>query len=62
MYRSNWQTTQTSNSFRHTREALKELEDCLEEAAERKDEVLQAVHALCGENNKQKRYQGEILC
>jgi predicted transcriptional regulator len=31
------------------------------EATARKDEILQAVHALCGANNKIKRYQGEIL-
>jgi len=31
------------------------------EATARKDEILQAVHVLCGKNNKIKRYQGELL-
>ena len=49
--------------FRYTPEVediILDLSDV--EVAERKDEVLQAVHALCGENNKLKRYKGEILC
>ena len=31
------------------------------EAVARKDEILQAVHVLCGGSNKIKRYQGEAL-
>ena len=32
-----------------------------EESAARKDEILTAVHVLCGENNQIKRYKGEVL-
>ena len=49
-----------AGKFRYT----PEVEDIIldlpyNEAFERKDEILQAVHCLCGENNKIKRYRGE---
>lgn len=49
--------------FRYT----PEVEDIVlniseDEAAARREEILQAVHFLCGENNTIKRYQGEELC
>ena len=48
--------------FRYT----PEVEDVIldlpqEEAVARKEEILQAVHALCGENNPIKRYKGEEI-
>ena len=48
--------------FRYT----PEIEDVIldisqDETAARKDEILQAVHALCGANNQIKRYQGEEI-
>ena len=50
----------------HFRNGPNDMEDIMldlpqEEAAARKDEILQAVHALCGMNNPIKRYQGEEL-
>ncbi|MDD4493106.1 MAG: hypothetical protein PHV32_01945 [Eubacteriales bacterium] len=49
--------------FRYT----PEVEDILldlsnNEAAERKDEIIKAVHVLCGATNKIKRHQGVELC
>ncbi len=49
--------------FRYT----PEVEDILldlpkNEAAARKDEIIKAVHVLCGANNKIKRHQGVELC
>jgi hypothetical protein len=48
--------------FRYT----PEIEDVIldlpdKEAIARKDEILQAVHVLCGKNNPIKKYQGVIL-
>jgi len=50
----------------HFRNGPNNVEDILldippDEAAERKDEILQAIHYLCGANNKIKRFQGEEL-
>ena len=48
--------------FRYTPEVEDVLLDLSQnEAAARKDEILQAVHVLCGANNQIKRYQGEDL-
>jgi len=48
--------------FRYTPEIEDIVLDLPErEAAKRKDEILQAVHYLCGTNNKIKRFQGEKL-
>jgi len=48
--------------FRYTPEVEDVILDLpTDEAATRKDEILKAVHVLCGGNNKIKRYQGEIL-
>jgi len=51
-----------AGKFRYTTE----VEDIIlripqKEAIAQKDEILQAVHFLCGKNNKIKRYQGEEL-
>jgi len=52
----------------HFRNGPNDMEDIIlhlpqEEAAARKDEILRAVHILCGKNNPIKRYQGvEIEC
>jgi hypothetical protein len=46
--------------FRYTPEVEDIILDIPEdEAASRKDEILQAVHVLCGANNPVKRYQGK---
>ncbi|MCL2816704.1 MAG: hypothetical protein FWD23_19055, partial [Oscillospiraceae bacterium] len=37
------------------------LEFAQDEAASRKDEILQAVHVLCGANTPIKRYQGKEI-
>ena len=48
--------------FRYTPEVEDVILDITqEEAVTRKDEILQAVHSLCGENNPVKRYCGEII-
>ena len=51
-----------AGKFRYT----PEIEDIMlnisdAEAAERKDEILQAVHDLCGANNPIRRYRGEEI-
>ena len=51
-----------AGKFRYTPEVedvILDLSD--DEAAARKDEILQAVYALCGANNKIKRYKGEEI-
>ncbi len=48
--------------FRYTPEVEDIIVDIQQEdAAARKDEILQAVHVLCGANNPIKRYQGEKI-
>jgi len=48
--------------FRYTPEVEDIIFDLSDDEADaRKDEILQAVHVLCGANNKIKRYRGEIL-
>ena len=48
--------------FRYTPEVEDVLVDLPErEASRRKEEIIRAVHVLCGENNQIKRYQGEEL-
>ena len=51
-----------AGKFRYTPEVedvILDLPDA--ETNARKDEILQAVHVLCGVNNKIKRYKGVIL-
>ena len=51
-----------AGKFRYTPEVEDVILDLTKaEATDRKDEILQAVHVLCGANNKIKRYQEEIL-
>ena len=51
-----------AGKFRYTVEVENIILDLsAEEAAARKDEILQAVRYLCGENNQIKRYMGEKL-
>jgi hypothetical protein len=51
-----------AGKFRYTPEVEDIMLDLPDDgAAAKKDDILQAVHVLCGGNNKIKRYQGEIL-
>ncbi|MDR0294122.1 MAG: hypothetical protein LBH95_08230 [Oscillospiraceae bacterium] len=51
-----------AGKFRYTPEVEDVMTDIPDdETTARKDEILQAVHALCGENNPIKRYQGRAL-
>jgi hypothetical protein len=48
--------------FRYTPEVEDVLLDLSkEDATARKDEILSAIHMLCGEDNPIKRYQGEVI-